>query len=192
MSADSKIEQEKEGIVQCLRQQNEDLKAQLMNTSLIHELTKVLHSCTNLEDIKKTLLLAIQESSDRQNNTFQDGPRPHYARSRLVGRKKRKESRTLHHTAWFTEVKSPMHCFSTAISLSSSLKRRIQFSIRLKSTGYLTLPLINKGTESAGEQVVHKNGLSCAQRIQPILLEHQGERTAYRCQNRRFPSIGLH
>lgn len=44
-----------------LIKQNEQLKSQLMNTSLIHELTKVLHSCTNLEDIKKTLLLAIQE-----------------------------------------------------------------------------------------------------------------------------------
>lgn len=32
-----------------------------MNTSLIHELTKVLHSCTNISDIVKTLLLAIQE-----------------------------------------------------------------------------------------------------------------------------------
>lgn len=44
-----------------LKQQNEQLKAQLLNTSLIHELTKVLHSCTNLQDIIKTLLLAIQE-----------------------------------------------------------------------------------------------------------------------------------
>ena len=44
-----------------LKQQNEQLKAQLLNTSLIHELTKVLHSCTNLQDIIKTLLLAMQE-----------------------------------------------------------------------------------------------------------------------------------
>ena len=44
-----------------LQQQNEQLKSQLLNTSLIYELTKVLHSCTNLQDIIKTLLLAIQE-----------------------------------------------------------------------------------------------------------------------------------
>jgi serine phosphatase RsbU (regulator of sigma subunit) len=44
-----------------LRAQNEILKAQLMSTSLIHELTKVLHSCTDLESIIKTILLAIQE-----------------------------------------------------------------------------------------------------------------------------------
>ena len=44
-----------------LKAQNEVLKAQLMSTSLIHELTKVLHSCTNLEGIIKTVLLAIQE-----------------------------------------------------------------------------------------------------------------------------------
>lgn len=44
-----------------LSSQVELLKAQLMNTSLIHELTKVLHSCTDLEGIIKTLLLAVQE-----------------------------------------------------------------------------------------------------------------------------------
>jgi serine phosphatase RsbU (regulator of sigma subunit) len=37
------------------------LKAQLMNSSLINELTKVMHSCTDLEGITKTLLLGIQE-----------------------------------------------------------------------------------------------------------------------------------
>lgn len=47
--------------VDTLRVQNEVLKAQLMSTSLIHELTKVLHSCTDLEGIIKTILLAIQE-----------------------------------------------------------------------------------------------------------------------------------
>ncbi|MBN1577823.1 MAG: serine/threonine-protein phosphatase [Chitinispirillaceae bacterium] len=50
--------------IQSLKQQNEQLKAQLLNTSLIHELTKVLHSCTNLQDIIKTLLLAMQEIID--------------------------------------------------------------------------------------------------------------------------------
>lgn len=44
-----------------LNEQNELLKSQLMNTSLIHELTKVLHSCTDFESIIKTVLLAIQE-----------------------------------------------------------------------------------------------------------------------------------
>lgn len=37
------------------------LKAQLMNSSLINELTKVMHSCTDLDGISKTLLLGIQE-----------------------------------------------------------------------------------------------------------------------------------
>jgi serine phosphatase RsbU (regulator of sigma subunit) len=44
-----------------LREQNESLKAQLMNTSLINELTRVLHSCGDLDGIIKTVLLAIQE-----------------------------------------------------------------------------------------------------------------------------------
>ncbi|HEX3019345.1 MAG TPA: PP2C family protein-serine/threonine phosphatase [Chitinispirillaceae bacterium] len=48
-------------LIEHLNEQNELLKAQLMNTSLIHELTKVLHSCTDFEGIIKTVLLAIQE-----------------------------------------------------------------------------------------------------------------------------------
>lgn len=47
--------------VSALKEQNEQLKTQLMNTSLIHELTKVLHSCTNIQDITNTFLLAMQE-----------------------------------------------------------------------------------------------------------------------------------
>lgn len=47
--------------IKYLNEQNELLKSQLMNTSLIHELTKVLHSCTDFEGIIKTVLLAIQE-----------------------------------------------------------------------------------------------------------------------------------
>ncbi|MBN2037418.1 MAG: serine/threonine-protein phosphatase [Chitinispirillaceae bacterium] len=48
-------------VIEELRQQNEHLKSQLMNTSLINELTRVLHSCGDLNGIIKTVLLAIQE-----------------------------------------------------------------------------------------------------------------------------------
>ncbi|MBD3344111.1 MAG: SpoIIE family protein phosphatase [Chitinivibrionales bacterium] len=44
-----------------LHHQVEILKSQLMNSSLINELTKVMQSCTDLENIIKTLLLGIQE-----------------------------------------------------------------------------------------------------------------------------------
>jgi serine phosphatase RsbU (regulator of sigma subunit) len=44
-----------------LRAQNELLKSQLMNTSLINELSKVMQTCTDIENITKTLLLGIQE-----------------------------------------------------------------------------------------------------------------------------------
>jgi serine phosphatase RsbU (regulator of sigma subunit) len=44
-----------------LKQQNELLKSQLMNTSLIDELTKVMHSITDLDKILNTLLLGIHE-----------------------------------------------------------------------------------------------------------------------------------
>ena len=44
-----------------LRTQNELLKTQLMGTSLINELTRVMQSCTDLESIIKTVLLGIQD-----------------------------------------------------------------------------------------------------------------------------------
>ncbi len=48
-------------LINQLKNQNELLKTQLMSSSMIHELTKVLHTCTDLEGITKTVLLAIQE-----------------------------------------------------------------------------------------------------------------------------------
>lgn len=48
-------------LINQLKNQNEQLKSQLMSSSMIHELTKVLHSCIDLEGITKTVLLAIQE-----------------------------------------------------------------------------------------------------------------------------------
>ena len=44
-----------------LLSQNEMLKTQLINASLINELVKVLHSCTDLEGIVKTVLLSFQD-----------------------------------------------------------------------------------------------------------------------------------
>lgn len=44
-----------------LRSQNDLLKKQLMSSSLIHELTKVLHSCTDLGSVINTILLAIED-----------------------------------------------------------------------------------------------------------------------------------
>jgi len=55
----SKYNQEQ--IIAQLKNQNELLKTQLMSSSMIHELTKVLHTCTDQEGIIKTVLLAIQE-----------------------------------------------------------------------------------------------------------------------------------
>ncbi len=44
-----------------LKKQNSQLKKQLMNASMINELTKVLHSCTDVNNIIQTALLAMQE-----------------------------------------------------------------------------------------------------------------------------------
>ena len=47
--------------IEHIKQQNELLKSQLMNTSLIDELTKVMHTSTDLDSILNTLLLGIYE-----------------------------------------------------------------------------------------------------------------------------------
>lgn len=55
------MEQNSQYLIEQLKQQNEMLKSQLMSTSLIHEFTKVLHTCTDFSSIIKTVLLAIKE-----------------------------------------------------------------------------------------------------------------------------------
>lgn len=47
--------------IELLKQQNERLKGQLMTTSLINELTKVMHTTTNPDNIIHTILLGIHE-----------------------------------------------------------------------------------------------------------------------------------
>lgn len=47
--------------IEYIKQQNELLKSQLMNTSLINELTKVMHTTTDFDSILNTLLLGIHE-----------------------------------------------------------------------------------------------------------------------------------
>ncbi|MDG5813571.1 SpoIIE family protein phosphatase [Chitinispirillales bacterium ANBcel5] len=47
-----------------LQRKNEEFKAHLLNASMINELTKILHTCTDLNSIIKTVLLAIQELLD--------------------------------------------------------------------------------------------------------------------------------
>ena len=44
-----------------LTAQIEHLKSELMTNSLVHELTNVMHSCTDLDEIIKTVMLGIQE-----------------------------------------------------------------------------------------------------------------------------------
>lgn len=55
------LEDPVEKLIVQLRNQNELLKTQLMSSSMIHELTKILHTCTDFEGITKTILLAMQE-----------------------------------------------------------------------------------------------------------------------------------
>jgi serine phosphatase RsbU (regulator of sigma subunit) len=50
-----------DGAARDLIAQNEILKTQLINASMVNELVKVLHSCTDLEGIVKTVLLSFQD-----------------------------------------------------------------------------------------------------------------------------------
>ena len=49
---------------QDLLSQNEMLKSQLINSALLNELVKVLHSCTDINGIVKTVLLSFQDLVD--------------------------------------------------------------------------------------------------------------------------------
>jgi serine phosphatase RsbU (regulator of sigma subunit) len=49
---------------QDLISQNEMLKSQLINSALLNELVKVLHSCTDIDGIVKTVLLSFQDLVD--------------------------------------------------------------------------------------------------------------------------------
>ena len=129
-----------------LIKQNEQLKAQLMNTSLIHELTKVLHSCTNLDDIKKTLLLAIQEIIEFD---------------RVIMFTVDEESYSLKADSWvglrdtnISRLFIPLGFSGGEITDALFLNKHILvehpdatvdiFKTQLKSDSYLVIPLVNK------------------------------------------------
>ena len=132
-------------IIQSLKQQNEQLKSQLLNTSLIHELTKVLHSCTNLQDIIKTLLLAMQEIIDFDRVIL-------FTIDREQFRLKPDSSVGINETE-MDALSIPLGFTGGEITDALFLNRHILveqpdkndiFSSALGSPSYLVLPLINK------------------------------------------------
>jgi serine phosphatase RsbU (regulator of sigma subunit) len=145
-----------------LQQHNEQLKTQLMSYSLIYELTKVLHSCTDQGGIIKTVLLGIQEiinfnrvilfEIDRQNFTLKP--------KSWVGMQ----------DAEVKDLSIPLGFEGGDITDAVFLNRHLivekpdktsdLFASRLNSSDYLVIPLINKVTRKCWE-VRNCNKKSC-------------------------------
>lgn len=151
-----------EETLQSLIQHNEQLKSQLMNSSLIHELTKVLHSCTNIKDIIKTFLLAMQEI---------------IAFDRVILFKVDKEQFTLYPDSCvgidedtIRDVRVPLGFSGGEITDSLFLGRHIIvektdpqsdiLSSLLHTESYLVIPLINKVNKKCSE-VKNCNKITC-------------------------------
>ena len=136
-----------------LRGQNEQLKAQLMNTSLINELTRVLHSCADLNGIIKTVLLAIQEIAEFDRAILFDID---------------KESFRLKPRLWVGIDDLSPEDFAVSLGFDGGeitdalfLNRHIivekpdeksdLFSAKLQSGGYVVIPLISRVTKRCWE-----------------------------------------
>lgn len=145
-----------------VQEQNEQLKTQLMSNSLIYELTKVMHSCTDQDGIIKTVLLGIQEiinfpravlfSIDKENFVL---------RPKLwVGLK----------DADIKDFAIPLGFEGGEITDSIFLNRHLiiehpdeaddPFAKKLGSPSYLVIPLINKATRKCWE-VKNCNKMTC-------------------------------
>jgi serine phosphatase RsbU (regulator of sigma subunit) len=145
-----------------LQDQNEQLKTQLMSNSLIYELTKVMHSCTDQDGIIKTMLLGIQEIINF---------------NRVILFEIDKDNFQLKPKSWvgfndsdIRELAIPLGFDGGDITDSMFLNKHLIvdkpdpntdiFSLRLHSTSYLVIPLINKVTRKCWE-VRNCNKLSC-------------------------------
>jgi serine phosphatase RsbU (regulator of sigma subunit) len=142
------------GRVENLLGQNDVLKSQLMNMSLINELTRVLNSCTDLDGIIKTVLLGIQEIIG-------------FDRVILFGIDK--ESFSLAPTNWVginlpfvNRISIPLGFDGGEITDAIFLNRHIIvdetdpeldiFRSQLESTAYVVMPLVSKATRKCFEQ----------------------------------------
>jgi len=145
-----------------LQEKNEQLKSQLMSNSLIYELTKVMHSCTDLDGIIKTVLLGIQEIINF---------------NRVILFELNREQFNLRPKSWVgladtnvEELVVPLGFEGGEITDSIFLNRHIivekpdasfdPFAQILNSHSYLVIPLINKATRKCWE-VKNCNKLTC-------------------------------
>ncbi len=160
-----------------LRIQNELLKSQLMNASLINELTKVLHSCTDLESIIKTVLLAFQDLL-------------HFERVILFSIDEKKFCLTPRAWVGFEaeeveKISIPLGFEGGDITDAIFLNRHIIveepdensdiFYNRLDSPSYLNIPLLNKPNKRCWEMKnCSKKACSCYGSINPFCWSQTG------------------
>jgi serine phosphatase RsbU (regulator of sigma subunit) len=136
-----------------LRKQNDHLKAQLMNTSLINELTRVLHSCGNLDGIIKTVLLAIQEIAEFDRAILFEIDRQNFSL--------RPRSWVGIDASAHNEFSIPLGFEGGEITDAMFLNRHIivekpdakndLFSARLHSESYVVIPLISRVSKRCWE-----------------------------------------
>jgi|GEM_PF-466570 len=148
--------------IQRLRTQNDLLKAQLMNTSLINELTKVMHSSTDPEKIIRTVLLGIQEIVEFDRVILFEIDRNRFC---------------LKPKAWAGFNESDIQDFTISLGFEGGeitdsifLNRHFvveqpdaavdPFTKKVQSKSYLVMPLISKITRSCWESKGCKK-LSC-------------------------------
>jgi serine phosphatase RsbU (regulator of sigma subunit) len=144
-----------------VQSQNELLKAQLMNTSLINELTKVMHSSTDLEGIIRTILLGIQEITEFD---------------RVILFAVDKNNFCLTPKSWVGIAEASNVNFSVPLGFEGGeitdaifLNRHLiveepdaefdTFALNLKSSAYLVIPLVSKVTRNCWDIKGCKNML---------------------------------
>jgi serine phosphatase RsbU (regulator of sigma subunit) len=147
--------------IEQLQSQNEILKAQLMNTSLINELAKVMHSSTDLGGIIRTIQLGIQEITEFD---------------RVILFAIDKSTFSLRPKSWVGFSKTDNLSFSIPLGFEGGeitdsifLNRHLVvdkpdldtdiFATRYKSDAYLVIPLVSKVTRSCWDVKECKNML---------------------------------
>ena len=150
------------GKISDIHAQNELLKAQLMNNSLIYELTKVMYSCTDQESITKTVLLGIQEIINFNRVILFDIDRKNF----LIRPK-----------SWVGVQDAQVKDFTITLGFEGGdvtdaifLNRHIvvedpdkatdPFFKMLQSSSYLVIPIISKATRKCWE-VKNCNKMTC-------------------------------
>jgi serine phosphatase RsbU (regulator of sigma subunit) len=163
---------------QSLRLQNEHLKDQLISAALINELIKVLHSCTDLQGIVKTVLLSFQDLVD-------------FDRAMLFSINKK--DFCIEPQSWVGMSDDAVKGLSIGLGFDGGditdaifLNRHIFveetdpaydiFSLRLQSKSYIVIPLLKKPTRKCWEiRNCAKKSCNCYGSVNPYCWSNANE-----------------